>query len=298
VAFVVCNLVFWLMAAVAVAVMASDLVDLGVESFIREKQATVVAFGEQGLVRLPSRTPPPTVAWSPQQTATEVAVVEPTATLADPPPPTSTPTPTAQVQATLAEVEILPTAILPPDTPTPRPTVAPSSTPLPTAPEQEVAMAPLPDSDPILLADPDLEALMLMDAEIKHSAVGRAVQIRYQETALNQEISALVASYPDLPYRNVWADLERDTITLTGDVMVLGFELPTTVQCRVIVQDCLPAVEIESVAIAGMLTPAFVKDEVTEIVQDSLSWYPADYPLCLEQIVVEEDRATIYGSCR
>jgi hypothetical protein len=297
--FAVFNLVFWLTAAVAVAVMASDLVDLGVESFIREKQATVVAFGEEGLVRLPIRTPVPALVWSPQPTVTEmVSVVEPTFTRSDPPPPTSTPAPTARQRTTPVEAETLPTATLPPDTPTPQPTAAPTSKPLPTAQEPEVAMAPLPDSGPILLSDPDLEGLMLMDAEIRHSAAGRAVQIRYQEAALNEEIAALLASYPDLPYHNVWADLERDAITLTGDVQVLGFELPTTVQCRVIVQDCLPTVEIESVAIAGMLTPAFVKEEVRQIVEDSLSWYPADYPLCLEQIVVEEDRATIYGSCR
>jgi hypothetical protein len=139
---------------------------------------------------------------------------------------------------------------------------------------------------------------MRMDAEIRRSAVGRPVQIRYRETALNQEISAVLAGYPHLPYHNVRADLQRDKVTLTGDVTVLGFEMSTTVQGKVVARACLPEVEIESVAIEGMLTPRFVKDQVRQIVEESLSWYPADYPLCLEQIVVEEDRATIYGSRR
>jgi hypothetical protein len=26
-----------------------------------------------------------------------------------------------------------------------------------------------------------------------------------------------------------------------------------------------------------------------------MTWYPADYPLCLEQIVLEETRLTCYG---
>jgi hypothetical protein len=137
-----------------------------------------------------------------------------------------------------------------------------------------------------------------MDAAIRRSATGRPVQIRYREAALNREIAALLVSYPQLPYRNVQADLQRDELTLTGDVTALGLEMPTEVKGSVVAHNCLPEVVVESVSIAGVLTPRVVKDQVRRIIQESLSWYPPDYPLCLEQIVLEEDRATIYGSRR
>jgi hypothetical protein len=137
-----------------------------------------------------------------------------------------------------------------------------------------------------------------MDAEIRRSAAGRPVQIRYREAALNREIAAVLAGYPELPYRNVQADLQRDQLTLTGVVTVMGLEMPTEVQGSVVARNCLPEVVIESVSIGGVLTPRIVKDQVRSIVQESLGWYPPDYPLCLEQIVLEEDRATIYGSRR
>jgi hypothetical protein len=56
--------------------------------------------------------------------------------------------------------------------------------------------------------------------------------------------------------------------------------------------------EIETISIAGVLTPGFVKDRIKVMLLEALEWYPANYPLCLEQIVLEEDRATIYGHRR
>ena len=137
-----------------------------------------------------------------------------------------------------------------------------------------------------------------MDAEIQRSAVGRPVQLRYGEPALNREVAALLTQAPDLPYENIHVDLKRDQVVVTGDVLVLGFEVETEVLGTVVVENCIPKVEVESIAIAGLLTPAFVKDEIKKLLEESMSWYPTDYALCLEQIILEESRATVYGSRR
>jgi hypothetical protein len=47
-----------------------------------------------------------------------------------------------------------------------------------------------------------------------------------------------------------------------------------------------------------VLTPGFVKERVKEMFLTLLEWYPKDYLLCLEQIVLEEDRASVYGHRR
>ena len=44
-AFVSANLVFWILVAVAVGVLASDLVDLGIESFFRESGSALISLG-------------------------------------------------------------------------------------------------------------------------------------------------------------------------------------------------------------------------------------------------------------
>ena len=71
--FAACNLAFWLAVAVAVGVTATDLVDLGIESFLRQKQATAIAVQIAGMSKELSGTPPPTSA----------VALEPTASPAD-----------------------------------------------------------------------------------------------------------------------------------------------------------------------------------------------------------------------
>jgi hypothetical protein len=78
----------------------------------------------------------------------------------------------------------------------------------------------------------------------------------------------------------------------------VGFDVDTEVSGAVIARDCAPRVEVADIRIAGFLTPGFVKENIEEIVTESLDWYPPDYPLCLEQIVLEEGRLTVYGSRR
>ncbi|MFN2165922.1 MAG: hypothetical protein ACK2U9_06640, partial [Anaerolineae bacterium] len=124
--------------------------------------------------------------------------------------------------------------------PTSQPTSSTSSN---TPPEPQEPSAKL-ASGPLLLADPTLSELMALDTEIRRSAEGRPVQIRYQEAALNKEITAALASNPELPYKNVQAELESDAVTLTGDVTVLDVKVSTVIEGRVLAQDCLPVVEI------------------------------------------------------
>jgi len=37
---------------------------------------------------------------------------------------------------------------------------------------------------------------------------------------------------------------------------------------------------------------------VKELLDAALDWYPVDYPLCIEGIVVQQDRVTLYGRRR
>ena len=199
--------------------------------------------------------------------------------------PTSMPAPTmlAETPPPTEAVEVAPQA-----TATPATTLPPDDTP---TPEPEATQV----RTPLLLADPEISSLAALDAEMSRSAPNRAVQIRYQEDALNREIAVLWTNNPELPFRDVHVDLQRDHVVITGRTTVLGFEVKAEVTGSVSVQECRPQLEIETVSVAGVMTPQFVKDQVEEIILEAMAWYPADYPLCLEQIVLEETRATVYG---
>ena len=260
--FALVNLVFWVGAAAAVGLVVSDRVDLGLETLAREGQATAVALWKQAVQRGSQPTPVPT-------------------TLAQAPLLTETGTgengPQAAPAATQASESSPAATTLPPDNT------------LTSQPEATLVDTPL------LLADPEISSLAALNAEMSRSAPDRAVQIRYQEEALNREIAVLWTNNPDLPFRDVHVDLQREQVVVTGKTTVLGFQVNAEVTGKVSVQECRPQLEIETVSVAGVMTPQFVKDHVEEMILEAIAWYPADYPLCLEQIVLEETRATVYG---
>jgi len=92
-----------------------------------------------------------------------------------------------------------------------------------------------------VLSDPEFNSLAQVDAEMAHSTVGRQVQIRYGEAALNREIAILIAESSDLGFRDVQVNLDLGRAVVTGDVMVLGLNLGAEVQGIVVIEDACRA---------------------------------------------------------
>lgn len=279
------NLVIWALVAVAVGLLASDEVDLGVESFIRQSQATAVSVWEQVAPELLEATSQPTlVAESALPTESPGAAGEPSGEA-------SLPASAAPSQPTPSQ----PGQVVPSPGTTPAPSKQ-ESQPEPAQAASQSLTAPA--SSLLLMTDPDWTDLARLDAEVGRSAVGRPVQIRFHEDVLNQRVAELLTVYPNLPLANARVDLKRDGVEVLGDVSVLGFPMNTKVSGSVVARDCRPTAVVQEVSMAGVLTPGIVADGLKESILSLLSWYPADYPLCIEQIVIEEDRVTIYGSRR
>jgi hypothetical protein len=275
--FALANLLCWVTFAVVAGMLLGDEMDLGVETLIRQRQATVVAAWNQ-IPRQPPRTDPSPSSTVPSQTRTPTTQASPT-TL-DGPPTSTRPSATRQEQTTQA--------------------VPPLSTPTPTSASQRATPEAKQTliSSPLLMSDPPISNLGNMNAEMSRSAPGRPVQIRYDETTLNREIAAMLRRNPDLPYRDIEVDLRADRVVVTGTVNVLGFQVKTEATGTLAVRACTPHMDVQSISLAGVLTPGFVKERIKEMLLGAVAWYPVDYPLCLEEIVLEETRATLYGHRR
>lgn len=315
------NLVLWVAIAAAVGLLVSDQVDLGVETELRQVQATAMAAWRglsQRELALPGRATPPASNPFPSPPSLATAQPNPTSSVAGPETdPAGAEEPTTAGTTSGGEATESKTA---------EATAAPASSagnasqpglaaPLP--PRTEAAgdasavgasqgtaqragrLSPEPTPmlliRPLLLADPEFHDLAALNAEMARSAPGRVVQIRYQEAMLSQEIRTLCEKNPDLPFRNVQADLGRDQLILTGGTTFLGFQINARVSVSVTVRDCRPEMEIETITLAGIIAPKAVENRIEHLIAEAMTWYPADYPLCLEQIVVEDTRATIYG---
>ncbi len=306
------NLVLWVAIAAVAGLLISDQVDLGFETELRQMQATAIAAWEQLSERglpLPGRAS--SVASRSQPTAglPSTGQLRPTSAVdwSEPAhPPVGSPA--AGNSIALQPVPASPGSSTgagsqPAATPATGSSRGESQVGTgqgagsgPGRPPAEPTQVLL--TKPLLLADPEIHNLADLNAEMARSAPGRVVQIRYQEEMLNQEIATLCDNNPRLPFRNVHADLQRGQVVLTGEILALGFQLEATVTGTVEVHDCRPKFEIRTIAIAAVPTPQFVRDQVGRRVLEAMNWYPADYPLCLEQIVLEETRATIYGYSR
>jgi hypothetical protein len=327
------NLVLWVGAGCLVGLCAGDEMDLGVETFLRHAQATAVAaFAEirdGATARLAGEGSP--LAWRvPERLTDDSGTTGPNpegnANRAQPPSVTVAPLDPGSA----ADLD-LPTGdsaesngTTPPDSHvssngsatstgpqqwSPRAGSEPGVAPVEPEPGvkassalsgSEVSTAPAVAgranvSSPLLLVDPEFHSLAALDAEMERSAPGRPVQIRYQEAALNQEIAFLWLNNPALPFRDVEVDLRHNGVAISGKMTVFGFPVEALVEGAVIARDCVPCLEVENVSVAGITTPRFVRARVVAIAQEAMAWYPADYPLCLEQIVLEETRATFYG---
>lgn len=296
IALAACNLLFWVAVAAGVGLAVSDELDLGVETLIRERQATAVVAWQQVVSAATAGPLAPTgaaaaaVRATAQPTAVEIGAVKTSIAQVAGPTPLPTGIPSSRFTQT------------PPSASTNSPAKEPAQKPKSTAVPSPVSATPTPTDAPVksalLMSDDQFANLAQMDQEMSRSATGRAVLIRYSEAMLNNEIARMLDDKPELPYRNVYVDLQRNHAIVTSDVMVMGFEVSTKVDGAVVVEDCRPQMEVYSISIAGVLTPGFVKERVKEMFLTLLEWYPKDYLLCLEQIVLEEDRASVYGHRR
>jgi hypothetical protein len=279
-ALAVANLVLWVAIAGIVGLIVSDRVDLGFETLMRQGQATAVSVFESVSEVVSAPTARPTSTSTPPPATPVGGAVRPEATSL----PYRTPRPVATTAINAQ--------------PTSTPVTQPSQTARSTPTRQSTPTTQPLVSAPLLLSDPAISSLTKLDAEMDRSAEGRPVQIRYTEETLNREITTLYQNNPELPFRDVHVDMKHDEVVITGKTTVLGFRVDASATGTVSVVDCLPELEIERISVAGVMTPGFVRDEVEGLLLETMSWYPADYPLCLEQIVIEETKATIYGHRR
>jgi len=280
------NLVCWIGVAVIAGLAVGDHVDLGVETLLHEGQATVVAVWKQASGQSVPPSTPTVVAQAPMPARANEGSSMQSATGGSP----------ATISWSAAPAVAM--ASEPGATPEAREASAaspadPASSGL-TAQQPEATLV----SSPLSLADPEINSLAQLDAEMARSALDRDVEIRYQEEALNREIAALWEQNPELPFRDVRADLKRDQVVITGKMAVLGVGVNARVTGRIVAQDCLPRLQMESVSVAGVTAPAFIRKQVADTILEVMTWYPEDYPLCVEEIVLEEARVTVHGHCR
>lgn len=288
------NLLLWGAAAYSVSLVAGDRLDLGIESSVRDVQSTAIAAwnanrpgasasgaaGPGGAVARPETPPDGST---------------PPAEQLPPQPQPATPLPQAGTAAAEAATALAddPVVALQPE-PTPlqgEPASLPES-------GKPAAAFSVPITTPLILADPPFHDLTGLDEELAASAAGRTVQVRYLETSLQREIALLLEGRTDLPFQNARLELRTGQVVIVGDLSVLGVPIHAEVKGTLVASECRPWVDVGSVKIGWLFTPVAVRDQVERQIGEVLEWYPEGYPLCVDRIITQDDRVTLYGHRR
>ncbi|HNS49722.1 MAG TPA: hypothetical protein PKO09_00900 [Anaerolineae bacterium] len=288
------NLVVWGAAAYSVSLVASDRLDLGIESSVREVQTTAIAAWNASRPGASASGAGSTGGDISGPQAQPDGSVLPAGQAALVPRP-ATPLPQATTAAAEAG-EALPVesaAALSPESIALEPgsALAPGAT-------GASAASTAPITTPLILADPPFHDLTALDRELATSAAGRTVQIRYLEASLQKEVGLLLEGRSDLPYQNVQLELRGGQLVVLGDLVLLGVPLHAQVKGTLVASDCRPSVAVSSVKIGWLFTPVVVRNQVESLIGQVLEWYPEGYPLCIDRIVTQEDRVTLYGHRR
>jgi hypothetical protein len=241
--FALVNVVCWLALAAVVGVLATQQVNLGFETFVRQQQTRVVAAWRREVLPTPASTP------MALPTGVTLVVVAPTE-------PERTPTP-----------------------------VPGSATANPAAP-------------PVELDDPSISELVVLDAELQTWPPGRILQVTYTQQGLNRELDALLAANPGLPFRDVEAVVAWDELRLSGTMRLLGVDVPLVAVGQVLAVDCRPRVQVNSLTAGVLPAPGLVRDQVLGRLQQWIRWFPADHPLCIQDIQFDDGVLTVVGIIR
>jgi hypothetical protein len=285
--FALANLTCWIGVAVVAGLAIGDNVDLGVETLLREGRAAAVAMWQQASQTALAQSAAPAAVAQVSSPARADELPRSGASKGAPPPTISWSAPLALAAG--SEASGTPGASM-----VSAVSAADSVSSGLTSEQPAVTLV----SSPLALADPEIESLGWLDAEMASSATDRAVEIRYQEEALNREIAALWTQNPDFPFQEVAVDLQDGQVIVTGKITLLGIGVNARATCSLVAQDCLPQLQVETVSVAGVMAPAFIKERIEDMLLEAMSWYPKDYPLCLDQIVLEEAQLTVHGHCR
>ncbi len=170
------------------------------------------------------------------------------------------------------------------------PSPAPTATPAPSDPPPGGETG-----SPLVIEDPPLDEVDALEAEVIDSPPGREIYIIFHQDHLNREVAAFIQTEPEFPFHDVVIAFHPGEMKVTAQTEVVGLSVGVEVWLKVTAVDCKPAVEVTSLAVGGLWTPQFIKDQIAGYIYESLEKYPDDYPICWTKIEVKEGELALKG---
>jgi hypothetical protein len=143
--------------------------------------------------------------------------------------------------------------------------------------------------------EPDIAALREKLNEGGHSSEPFVIDISDQEAA--ETIAWYLQRYPRIPFGEPQVFIRPDGVLATGVAEIAGLRVGLTGEAHIELRDGVPIVTLGDLDVAGVVVPGFVQDRIQAEIDDQFS-LARDLPLIIDELVLEEGRATMRGTIR
>jgi hypothetical protein len=143
--------------------------------------------------------------------------------------------------------------------------------------------------------EPDIADLRQRLIEGGHRGEPFTLEVTDEEAA--ETIAWYLDRHPSIPFGEPQVFIQPAGISAQGIAEIAGLRVALTGQAHVELRDGVPLVTLGDLEVAGVAVPGFVKDRIQAEIDAQFS-LAQNLPLIIDQLVLEEGRASIQGTIR
>jgi hypothetical protein len=132
-------------------------------------------------------------------------------------------------------------------------------------------------------------------AEGGHSGEAFIAEVTEQEVA--ETIAWYLNRHPRIPFREPQVFITPEGVSANGVAEIAGLRVGLTGRAAIQLRDGVPFVTLEDLDVAGVAVPDFVQDRIQAEVDAQFS-LAQDLPLIIDDLILEEGKATVLGTIR
>jgi hypothetical protein len=152
---------------------------------------------------------------------------------------------------------------------------------------------PAVEVQPVL--EPDIAELRERLIEGGHSGEPFSLEVTDQEAA--ETVAWYLRGHPTIPFGQPQVTIRPEGVSAKGVAEIAGLRVSLTGQAHIELREGTPIVTLEDLDVAGVAVPGLVRDRIQAEI-DSQFGLAQDLPLIIEEVMLEEGKATVRGTIR
>jgi hypothetical protein len=143
--------------------------------------------------------------------------------------------------------------------------------------------------------EPDIAALRQKLIEGGHSGEPFSVEVTDQEAA--ETIAWYLSRHPNVPFGEPQVLIRANGLLAKGVAEIAGLRVGLTGQANIDLRDGVPIVMLGDLDVAGVAVPGLVRDRIQAEIDAQFS-LAQNLPLIVDELILEEGKATVRGTIR